>query len=176
MNKNLIMRAKDLENAVSLENKKILLNNSRINNIGRSMLSKGSNGFEKQNPTLLSSQELFNKKEGSNKENLSLLERGLLEGNEFVKIHIKGRVNKPAVVNEVVETRYKNITPYDDRNDKLMHYVDKYNLPYSRAGVKKTMKELAEDVHRFEKKHLKALIKTGLDKKYKEYGNYVKLI
>jgi len=176
-NKNILLhKMEELENAVKLENKKILLGKNRHTNGSLSMLQIGLRERGNKEPPLFTKYEQTLDKNALNKENLSLLERGYAEGNEFVKIRGKVRPIKPAIVNEIIETEYKNIKPYDDKYERLVHYAEKYRIPFKRAGVKKTLKELAQDVHRYEIKHIKSLMKIGLDKKYQEYGHYIKML
>jgi hypothetical protein len=122
--------------------------------------------------TLLHRYEILKKREGTNKENLSLLERGFLEGNEFMKLNKK----KKPIVNETVEINIDVVKPYDDKFDKIIHYTDKYKIPYHENGSKKSYKQLAHDIHAFEMKHLKELMKKGIDAKYKEYGHYINIM
>lgn len=114
-------------------------------------------------------------KNQSNKENLTMLERTLQQGNEFKVLERKKKAI-PARVETEAKYETKHSTPYDDRYEKYSHYAEKYRIPFSRSGIKKTFKELAEDIHKYEKKYHKELIKNGLDKKYKEYGHYITTI
>ena len=134
------------------------------------------NDLNKEADTLFHRFKVAEEKGKNNKDNLTLLERGLAGGNEFVKIHRKQQKNKPAVVNELVEVNMDTILPYDDKHEKLLHYAEKYRIPFSRSGMKKTLKELAHDIHKYEMKNIKHIMKFGLDKKYKEYGHYISLL
>ena len=92
-----------------------------------------------------------------NKENLTLLERSLLQGNEFTKI-----IKKKKAVAAKVDTEHKTDTeyssPYDDKYEKYLHYAEKYGIPFNRAGYKKSYKDLSEDIHKYEMKHLKRIL------------------
>jgi len=114
-------------------------------------------------------------KDKSNKENLTLLERGLQQGNEYKKLEKKKKV-VPAKVDteQKIETDYSS--PYDEKYEKILHYAEKYRIPFSRMGAKKSYKNLAEDIHKYEMKNLKHIMKNGLDKKYQEYGHYISII
>lgn len=176
-NKNILLhRMEELENAVKLENKKILLGKNKNTSGSSSMLQIGLREGGYKEPPLFTKYEQVLDKNALNKENLTLLERGYAEGNEFAKIRGRVRSVKPAIVNEIVETEYKNIKPYDDKYERLVYYAEKYRMPFMRAGAKKTLKELAQDIHKYEMKHIKMLMKMGLDKKYQEYGHYIKML
>ena len=179
----LLKRAKELEDAVALEEKRILLGKNKHHSLGKTLLRKAKEiehknitDTEKGINTLFHRYMVAEEKGKNNKENLSMLEKGLMEGNEFVKLHQRKKRDKPAVVNEKVETDFETIIPYDDKHDRLLHYAEKYRIPYARAGVKKTLKELAHDIHKYEMKNIKQIMKLGLDKKFKEYGHYISLL
>lgn len=176
---NLISRGKELKDAMELENKKMLGKN-RFTNMGTPMLVKGKKyntllqDMENQQKTLLHRYQILNKADKENKHNLTLLERGVMEGNEFLQLH-KRKKKKP-INNEVVEIDTHIITPYDDKFEKIIHYVDKYKIPYHSGGNRKSFKDLAHDIRDFEVKNVKKLIKLGLDKKYQEYGHYINIM
>lgn len=111
----------------------------------------------------------------NNKENLTLLERGLQEGNEFKKISRRKKA-VPAKVDTEHKTDTEYTSPYDDKYEKYLHYAQKYNIPFSKSGNKKSYKDLAEDIHKYEMKNLKKILKSGMDKKYKEYGHYISVV
>jgi len=111
-----------------------------------------------------------------NKENLSMLERMIDSNNDLIKLNRKKRKAVPARVDVEKKDILENVLPYDEKYEKLIHYADKYRIPFSRAGFKKTYKDLAEDIHRYEMKNTKILVKNGLDKKYKQYGLYISII
>jgi hypothetical protein len=177
-NKNtLLNRAKELEQAVNLENKRVMLGKNKFTSMGKPLIQKGKEISVATEPeTMFKRFNIAEQKEKNNRENLSLLEKGLMEGNEFIQLGKMKRKTKPVVVNETVEINFENVIPYDNRHEKLLHYAEKYRIPYSRGGVKKTLKDLAIDIHKYEMKNIKKLMKLGLDKKYKEYGHYLKLV
>jgi len=183
-NKNtLLKRAMELEQAIDLENNRMLLGKNKYHSMGRPLVRKAeamhntvNDDIEKLTNTLFHRYEVAGEKGTNNKDNLTLLERGLAEGNEFVKLHRKSRRTKPAVVSETIETNFENVIPYDDKHERLIHYAEKYRIPFMKAGVKKSLKDLAHDIHKFEMKHIKQIMKFGLDKKYKEYGHYISLL
>jgi hypothetical protein len=116
----------------------------------------------------------MNKSDKNNKENLTLLERGLQEGNEFLQLNKKNK--KKPNVNEVVEIGIQLATPYDDKYEKIIHYADKYKIPYHNSGFRKSYKDLAHSIRDFEVKNVKQIMKLGLDKKYHEYGHYINIM
>lgn len=176
---NLIIRGKELNDAVELENKKKMLGKNRFTNMGTPMLVKGKKynsplDMTSDTKTLLHRYEILNKADKENKHNLTLLERGVMEGNEFLQL--SKRKKKKPITNEVVEIDTQIISPYDDKFEKIIHYVDKYNIPYHRGGQKKSYRDLAHDIRDYEVKNVKKLMKLGLDKKYKEYGHYINIM
>jgi hypothetical protein len=183
MNKDsLLKRAKELENLIDLENKKILLGKKRYTNMGETLLTKAKlaerklfNETDNNINTLFHRFKISEDIDKGNKENLSLLEKGLAEGNEFMKINRKQRKVKPAIVGETVDVSGV-ITPYDDKYEKLQYYAEKYRIPYKKGGVKKSFKNIANDIAAYEKKNLKRIQLMGMDKKYKELGHYIKII
>jgi hypothetical protein len=173
---NLIIRGKELNDAVELENKKKMLGKNRFTNMGTPMFGKNKKiqDLTSNTKTLLHRYEILNKAEKNNKENLTLLERGLMEGNDFLQL--SKRKKKKPITNEIVEFDTKVISPYDDKFEKIIHYVDKYKIPYHSSAGKKSYRDLAHDVRDFEVKNVKKLIKLGLDKKYHEYGHYINIM
>lgn len=139
------------------------------------MLNKKTKSKKDKDLTLLEKYIEDTNKQSSNKENLTLLERGLQQGNEFKKLERKKKVVPAKVDTEhKIETEYSS--PYEDKYEKFLYYAEKYRIPFSRGGFKKSFKELAEDIHKYEMKHLKHILKNGLDKKYQEYGHYISII
>jgi hypothetical protein len=178
----LLKRAKELENLIELENKKILLGKNKYTNLGENLLTKAKlkeralfNEVDDNLNTLFHRFKVSEEKDKGNKENLSLLEKGLAEGNEMTKIINKKRKTKPTIVNETIDTT-ATILPYDDKFEKLQYYAEKYRIPYKKAGAKKSFKDLAHDIAAYEKKNLNRIKLGGLDKKYKELGHYIKII
>ena len=110
---------------------------------------------------------------------MSLLERSLAIENENKKAQ-KNMMNRKKKfiqqTNNKEKTETKFSSPHDDKFLKLLHYADKYRIPFTRGGIKKTYKNLAEDIHKYEMSNLKKIVSNGLDKKYKEYGHYINLI
>ena len=115
-------------------------------------------------------EDLLKRKE--NKEEPTLLERAEQIANENKKIRNKKLV--PAREIEVIESQY--IEPYNEKYNKLIYYAEKYRLPYFKGSMRKSFKDLAHDIHKYELKHRKKILKTGLDKTQKEYGFYIKSV
>lgn len=111
-----------------------------------------------------------------NKENLSMLERMIDSNNDLIKLNRKKRKAVPARVDVEKKDILDKVIPYDEKFEKLIHYAEKYRIPFSRAGFKKTYKDLAEDIHKYEMKNTKLLVKNGLDKKYSQYGHYISIV
>lgn len=169
MNKNsLLLRAKELEQKNKLESDRMLNKNKYID-VGQNMLMK--NKKQETEKTLLHRFETL-KKSDNNRNNLSLLERTYLENNDFIK---SNRKKKP-IDEVVVEVETNIIEPQDGKYEKLIHYADKYRIPYHLGGVKKSYKDIAHNIRDFEIKHLKKIIKLGLDQRYKEYGHYINVV
>jgi len=142
-------------------NKQIGLEKARkINNGIESIYKKG----------LELREDLLKKKVGE--EDKTLLERAEEISNENKKMNKKKLV--PAREIEVIESKY--IEEYNPKYDKLVHFAEKYRIPYFAGGKRKGFKDLAHDIHEFEMRNKKALLKKGVDKKYKEYGLYIKPI
>ena len=175
----LIARAKEIEDKLELENKKKLLGKNKNLGVKKNLLKNKVIPFfnedliERNKKTLLHRYEIAQKKGEDTKENLTLLERGLMEGNDEIKLGRHKR-KKPAVV-EKIEIN-NEVVPYDDRYEKYIHYIQKYNIPFLRAGIRKSFKDLANEIHRYEMKHKAKLVKQGLDSKYKEYGHYINIV
>ena len=110
--KNLLLRQKELSDRKELEDKKFLLGKNKTTGLSRTMLKK--NIAEDKLDTLLHRYEILKKREGLNKENLSLLERGFLEGNEFMKL---GKKKKP--VDKIVDVDVAILKPHDDKFEKI---------------------------------------------------------
>ena len=176
----LLARAKEIEDKLKLEEKKNILGKNKTTGMKKNLLKNKVIPFfnedliEKNKKTLLHRYEIAKKNGENNKENLTLLERGLMEGNEYTKLGRHKR--KKPIVNETVEIDLNVVAPYDDKFDKYIHYADKYKIPYHHNGMKKSFKDLAHDIHKYEMKHIKEIIKNGLDKKYKEYGHYINIV
>ena len=171
MNKNLLLlRAKELELKNKLESDRMLGKN-KYNDVGQNMLMKNKRRDETEK-TMIHRFEFLKKYDNSDKNNLSLLERKYQENNDLIK---SNRKKKP-IKEEVVEIETNIIEPQDGKFEKLIHYADKYRIPYHLGGVKKSYKDLAHNIRDFEIKNLKKIMKLGLDERYKEYGHYINVV
>jgi hypothetical protein len=171
MNKNLLLlRAKELELKNKLESDRMLGKN-KYNDVGQNMLMKNKRRDETEK-TMIHRFEFLKKYDNSDKNNLSLLERKYQENNDLIK---SNRKKKP-IDEKVVEIEMNIVLPQDDKFEKLIHYADKYRIPYHLGGVKKSYKDIAHNIRDFEIKNLKKLMKLGLDQRYKEYGHYINVV
>lgn len=57
-----------------------------------------------------------------------------------------------------------------DKFEKIIHFAERYRIPYTIAGHKKSYKELLDDIKNYELKHIKSIAKIGKEKKYDIYG------
>jgi hypothetical protein len=56
---------------------------------------------------------------------------------------------------------------------KYDYYARKYKIPLLIEGKKRTMKEIASDIHKYEMKNIKKLMRQGIDINTKEIGMYI---
>jgi len=102
----------------------------------------------------------------------TLLEIGLTIGD-------KKEPDKKKKRRKIIEERIE--VPIGERSDedpheRLLHYAKKYLINPVGANGKKTYKEIADEVFKYELKNRNRLIKEGVDKKYLDYGFYLKLV
>jgi len=171
----LLLRAKELEDAKKLEERKKMLGKNKTTGMARTLLDTAK--IKKSLDTTLIQRGLdYQRNLGKDKTNLTLLEKGLLEGNEYMKLG--NRQSKKPIVNDIVEIKDTNnlTTPHDEKFNKILHYAKKYKIPYHAHGVRKTYKQLLEEIHRYEIRNTKELVKQGLDSKYHEHGHYIKVV
>jgi len=161
---NLIEREKELENALKLEQSKILLGKHKSASRARNLLS---NGYKEVRPFVVPKDSLLHQEEKKRREELPLLERDAKKLTEFIR---KERASRPS---NLIVQEFSNVEPYDDKLERLLYFSDKYNIPYFRNGVRKSYADIASDVHKYEAKNKNKLKKLGLDKKYKIYGHYL---
>jgi hypothetical protein len=85
-NKNtLLNRGKELEQAIALENRRVLLGKNKYTSMGKPLVNKGKELMMETEPeTLFKRFDIAERKGINNKENLNLLEKGLMVGNEFI--------------------------------------------------------------------------------------------
>jgi hypothetical protein len=162
--KNLIERGKELQGALKLEQSKILLGKHKYASRGRNLLS---NSYKEVLPYYVPKDSLLIQAERKKKEELPLLERDAEKLTEFIR---KERASRPS--NLIVQEFYE-VEPYDDKLERLLYFADKYRIPYFRNGIRKSYKDIARDVHKYEMVNKNKIKKLGLDKKYKIYGHYL---
>lgn len=61
-----------------------------------------------------------------------------------------------------------------EKYEKIIHFAERYRIPYTIAGYKKSYKELLDDIQKYELKNRKQLVKLGKEKKYDIYGLHLK--
>jgi hypothetical protein len=104
------------------------------------------------------------------KENRDLFQKSMEEGVEFMKLGKKKKY-KPVEVIDVEKLQEDGEVP---KFEKIIHYAEKYRVPFMKSGIRKTYPELEKEIQKFEKKFLKQILGTGKDKKYGEYGLFIK--
>jgi hypothetical protein len=178
---NLLLRAKELEKAVETENAKILLGRNKTTGMRKTMVKKAKEDedkflkfIENKSNTLFDRYNVLQEKEAKEKQNLSMLERDIANGNEYMKLGRRQRKNPS--VGQVVDTEGTYAVEHDDKLDKIIHYAEKYNIKFSNGFGKKSFKELVKEIHAYEMRNIKKLKKLGLDKKYHEYGMYINIV
>jgi hypothetical protein len=170
----LLQRGKELE--IQAQNENYMLGKNKAKLRGENLLEKGKR-IEKINEEqkkrflfLLDKERQI--LEARSKENRNLLEKSMEDGVEFMKLG-KKKKHKPVEVIDVEKLELDGDIP---KTDKVIHYVEKYRIPYIRSGIRKTLKELEIEIQSFEKKFLKQILNNGKDKKYREYGLFIKSV
>jgi len=175
--KTLIQRGEELNNAVELEKQKIMMGRNKYTGYDKTLLEKSREVLQPKDKSLFERYADMQEKNLKNFDSQSMFDRSpMVEKEIFSNLNKKKKRTKPANVGALVDVSGKDVGVYDDKNDRLLYYAEKYRIPFTRAGVKKSYKDLAMDIHKYEMKNVKALMKMGLDKKYKEYGHYISLL
>jgi hypothetical protein len=104
------------------------------------------------------------------KENRDLFQKSMEEGVEFMKLGKKKKY-KPVEVIDVEKLQEDGEIP---KYEKIIHYAEKYRIPFMKSGLRKNYPELEKEIQSFEKKFLKQILGSGKDKKYGEYGLFIK--
>jgi hypothetical protein len=170
----LLARARELE--IQAKNDEYLLGKNKRKSRGENLINKGKQ-MEKMNEeqkkrflfVLDKERQIL---ENRAKENRHLLEKSMEDGVEFMKLG-KKKKHKPVEVIDIDKIQYDGDIPL---TDKIIHYSEKYRIPYIRSGIRKTLKELEIEIQNFEKKFLKQILNNGKDKKYQEYGLFIKSV
>jgi hypothetical protein len=170
----LLQRAKELE--IQAQNDKYMLGKNKTKPRQINLIQRG-----KQLEKIDETQKkrflfLYDKErqaiEAKAKENRDLLQKSMEEGVEFMKLGRKKK-HRPVEVIDVAKLEDEGEFP---KVDKIIYYTEKYRIPYMRSGFRKTMKELEDEIQKFEKKYLKIIISNGKDKKFGEYGLFIKSV
>ena len=110
--------------------------------------------------------------EEKSKDSLNLLQKSLEDGVQFMKLG-KKKKHIPVEVIEVSKLEEDGEIP---KYEKIIYYAEKYRIPFVHFGVKKSYGDLEKEIQKFEKKYLKQIIYNGKDKKYGEYGLFIKKV
>lgn len=106
------------------------------------------------------------------KENRDMFQKSMEEGVEFMKLGKKKKY-KPVEVIDVEKLQEDGEIP---KFEKIIYYAEKYRVPFLKSGIRKTYPELEKEIQKFEKKFLKQILGSGKDKKYGEYGLFIKTV
>jgi hypothetical protein len=60
-----------------------------------------------------------------------------------------------------------------EKFEKIIHFAERYRIPYTKSGYKKTFTELLKEIKNYEGKHIKDIAKIGKDRKYDIFGLYI---
>ena len=104
------------------------------------------------------------------KENRDLFQKSMEEGVEFMKLGKKKKY-KPVEVIDVEKLEEDGDIP---KFEKIIYYAEKYRIPFMKSGIRKNYPELEKEIQKFEKKFLKQILVNGKDRKYGEYGLFIK--
>jgi hypothetical protein len=170
----LIQRARELE--IQAKNDDYLIGKNKGKLKGENLIAKGHriekvNDAQKKRFLFLLDKEKQILEEKT-KDNVNMLQRSMEQGVEFMKLGKKKR-HKPVQVIEVGKLEDDAEIP---RSEKIIYYIEKYRLPYIKFGMKLSYAELENDIQKFEKKFLKQLLNFGKDKKFGEYGLFIKSV
>jgi hypothetical protein len=169
---NLLERARELE--VQSQNDAYLLGKNKAKPKGENLLLKGerinkvSDAQKKRFMFLLDKEQQI--LEMKSKENRDLFQKSMEQGVEFMKLGKKKKY-KPVEVIDVEKLEEDGEIP---KYEKIIHYAEKYRIPFMKSGLRKNYPELEKEIQSFEKKFLKQLLGSGKDKKYGEYGLFIK--
>jgi len=133
----------------------------------KSLLERGKE-LEKKDETLL---------QKVDRKVLDKIDKTMLEiGQEIGNRKTTFKPKKKKVVEEAIEISLGREKEPDDRFERLMHFAKKYHIGLMGYSGKKTYQQLADEVYRYEQSHTQDLIKGGVDKKYHDFGFYIKLL
>jgi hypothetical protein len=168
------MKQFETQLAIQNENAKI----DRLNELRRKLKLKDKFEEQKINKFLIVGQELKKELEKkSENEKIAIILNQAIEKAERLKNEMKQNSKiKRLSTGKVIEAKEEPyITPYSDKYEKILYYVDKYNIPLSISGDKRTYRELAQLIRKYELKNKMKLLKNKHNK-FDELGLYIKLI
>ena len=168
----LIQRARELE--IQARNEDYLLGKNKAKPKGENLLLKARRIEKIDEATKKRFLFLLDKEqqilEAKSKENRDLFQKSMEKGVEFMKLG-KKKKHKPVEVIDVEKLEEDGEIP---KYEKIIYYAEKYRVPFMKSGIRKSYPELEKEIQSFEKKYLKQLLGNGKDKKYGEYGLFIK--
>ena len=168
----LIQRARELE--IQAKNDDYLLGKNKAKKKGENLLLKAKRIEKVDDATKKRFMFLLDKEqqilEMKSKENRDLFQKSMEQGVEFMKLGKKKKY-KPVEVIDVEKLEEDGEIP---KYERIIHYAEKYRIPFMKSGIRKSYPELEKEIQSFEKKYLKQLLGNGKDKKYGEYGLFIK--
>ena len=169
---NLLERARELE--IQAQNDSYMVGKNKAKPRDENLLSKGerinkvADAQKKRFMFLLDKEQQI--LEMKSKENRDLFQKSMEQGVEFMKLGKKKKY-KPVEVIDVEKLQEDGEIP---KYEKIIHYAEKYRIPFMKSGLRKNYPELEKEIQSFEKKFLKQILGSGKDKKYGEYGLFIK--
>jgi len=168
----LIQRARELE--IQAKNDDYLIGKNKSKPKGENLLLKGRRLEKIDEATKKRFLFVLDKEreilEAKSKENRDLFQKSMEQGVEFMKLGKKKKY-KPVEVIDVEKLEEDGEVP---KYEKIIYYAEKYRIPFMKSGIRKNYPELEKEIQSFEKKFLKQLLGNGKDKKYGEYGLFIK--
>ena len=61
-----------------------------------------------------------------------------------------------------------------DKFEKIIHFAQRYRIPYVKSGYKKSFAELLKEIKQYEQKYIKEITRIGKDRRYDIYGLHLK--
>ena len=168
----LLQRARELE--IQAQNEDYLLGKNKAKPKGENLLLKAKRIEKIDEATKKRFLFVLDKEqqilEAKSKENRDLFQKSMEKGVEFMKLG-KKKKHKPVEVIDVEKLEEDGEIP---KYEKIIYYAEKYRVPFMKSGIRKSYPELEKEIQSFEKKYLKQLLGNGKDKKYGEYGLFIK--
>jgi hypothetical protein len=170
----LIQRARELE--LEAKNNDYLIGKNKTKLRGEDLIAKGRRLEKVDEAQKKRFMFLLDKErqilEQKSKDNLNLIQKSMEEGVQFMPLGKKKKY-RPVQVIDVEKLEEDGDIP---KFEKIIHYAEKYRIPFVHFGMKKSYGDLEKEINKFEKKFLKQIAQTGKDKKYGEYGLYIKKV